>query len=104
MNKCEHCKNGKIKQGKSTITCPYCMSASRLVAALKKTVNDEKKDGNVEHAGKLQIVLNHLPDYPVMAIMEAEYLGMNNNLVLMIRDCFGVLPFGDQDYKGQKSG
>lgn len=104
MSKCEQCKNGKIKQGRSTVDCPYCMSSTRLVDAIKKTIADEKKAGNKEQAGKLQIILNHLPDYPVMAVLEAEYLGMNNSLILMIRDSFEVLPFGDQTYKGQKSG
>lgn len=104
MNKCEHCKNGKIKQGRSTVSCPYCMSEDRLVSAIKKFIADEKKSGNSELAGKMQIVLSHLPDYPVMAILEAEYLGLNNNLILMIRDSFEVLPFGDQTYKGQKIG
>lgn len=104
MAKCEHCKNGKIKKGKRTVNCPYCMSENRLVAAIKKTITDSKKEGKNEFAEKLQIVLNHLPEYPVMAILEAEYLEMNPNLILMIRDSFEILPFGDQTYKGEKSG
>lgn len=104
MTKCEHCKNGKIKQGKGAIDCPYCMSSTRLVDAIKKTINDAKKKGETELAGKLQIVLSHLPEYPVMAVLEAEYLGMNNSLILMIRDSFEILPFGDQNYKGEKRG
>lgn len=105
MSKCEYCKNGKVKQEKGDVDyCPYCMSSTRLVEAIKRTITDSKKKGEKELAGKLQIVLNHLPDYPVMAILEAEYLGMNSSLILMIRDSFEVLPFGDQNYKGQKSG
>lgn len=99
MNKCEHCNNGKIKQGKTFVGCPYCMTEDRLIAALKRTIADSKKEGKMDYAGKLQIVLSHLPEYPVMALLEAEYLGLNNSLILMIRDSFQVLPFGDQNYK-----
>ena len=104
MAKCEYCNNGKVKQGKSVRDCPYCMSATRLVDALRKTITDDRKEGKKDHADKLQLVLNHLPEYPVVAVLEAEYLGLNSSLILLIQDTFEVLPFGDQNYKKQKSG
>lgn len=99
MYKCEHCNDGKIKQGKTLKVCPYCITEDRLMAALKRTIADYKKEGKNDYAGKLQIVLGHLPEYPVMALLEAEYLGLSNSLIMLIRDSFQVLPFGDQIYE-----
>lgn len=99
MSRCEHCHG---RQFIKNVPCPYCMTEEKLMNSLKRAIADSKKEGKKELAGKLQIVLDHLPEYPVMAIMEAEYLELNTSLVLMIRDSFDVLPFGDQTYKAQK--
>mgnify|MGYP001193165491 CR=1 FL=1 len=99
MSRCEHCHG---RQFIKNVPCLYCMTEEKLMNSLKRAIADSKKEGKKELAGKLQIVLDHLPEYPVMAIMEAEYLELNTSLVLMIRDSFDVLPFGDQTYKAQK--
>lgn len=104
MKKCEYCQNKQvIQQGKKLVPCQYCMTEDKLMSALKRAVVDAKKEGKKEFAGKLQIVIDYLPEYPVMAIMEAEYLELNNSLILMIRDAFQVLPFGDNEYEKEKT-
>jgi hypothetical protein len=102
MMKCEQCQDRKvIKQGKSMVDCPYCVTGAKLIGSLTRAVADAKKERNDEMAHKLSAVLRFLPDYPVMAILECEALNMNPNLILMIRDSFGVLPFGDVVYSGE---
>lgn len=98
--KCETCKDAKVidKKGKF-VPCPYCMTEEKLVKAIKGAIKDFRKEKNDAQADKLQKVLDFLPDYPVMAIMEAEALDLNPNISLMIRDTFGTLPFGDVSYK-----
>lgn len=105
MKKCEYCQNKQvIQQGRKLIPCQYCMTEDKLMSALKRAVVDAKKEGKDIFAKKLQIVIDYLPEYPVMAAMEAEYLELNNSLILMIRDAFQTLPFGDNKYVGENSG
>ena len=96
MIKCEHCNDRQVlQQGKKLTACPYCMTEERLISSINRAIVDAKKEGKTPLADKLQLVLNFLPESPVMAIMEAEALGLNNSLILMIRDAYHVLPFGD---------
>lgn len=100
MIKCERCNNRQyITQGKKMVPCPYCVTEEKLMASFKRAISDAKKEGKSELAGKLKQVLSFLPEYPIMAILEAEALEMNENIVLMISDSFRILPFGDIEYK-----
>jgi hypothetical protein len=99
--KCEHCKDElTIQEGNKLVPCPYCMTSDRLMNSLKRAIADSKKDKKQELAQQLQSILNFLPDYPVMALLEAEHHKVNYNLILMIRDTYQILPFGDQSYIG----
>jgi len=94
--KCEHCNNRQfIPQGKKMVPCPYCVTEDRLMASLKRAIVDAKKEKRWDFARDLEKVLSYLPEYPVIAALEAEELGMNDNIIAMIRDSFNVLPFGD---------
>ena len=96
MIKCEHCNDRQVmQQGKKLIPCPYCITEEKLMSSIRRAISDAKKEGKKDFAGKLQLVLSFLPESPVMAIMEAEALELNNSLILMIRDAYHVLPFGD---------
>lgn len=104
MKKCEYCQNKQvIQQGRKLVPCQYCMTEDKLMSALKRAVVDAKKEGKSEFAKKLQTIIDYLPESPVIAIMEAEYLELNNSLILMIRDAFQILPFGDSKYVGENS-
>jgi len=94
--KCEHCNNRQfIPHGKKMVPCPYCVTEDRLMASLKRAIVDAKKEKRWDFARDLEKVLSYLPEYPVIAALEAEELGMNDNIIAMIRDSFNVLPFGD---------
>lgn len=100
MIKCSYCNNRQVTQkGKKLVPCPYCFTEEKLISSIKRAIDDANKEGKKDFAAKLQSVLNFLPDYPVMAILQAEAYSMNNSLILMIRDSFNILPFGDQEYK-----
>jgi hypothetical protein len=94
MIRCHHCNDRQLLiQGKKSTPCPYCINEERLITSIKRAISDAKKDGKKELAIKLQSVLSFLPEYPVVAILEAEALELNENFILMIRDSFNILPF-----------
>lgn len=78
--------------------CPYCMNPTKLETSIDRAIKDcGKKDKKLGE--KLKIVRSFLPDYPIIAMLEAENLELNQNLILLIRDTYGILPFGDVKYK-----
>ena len=104
MKKCEYCQNKQvIQQGKKLVPCQYCMTEDKLMSALKRAVVDAKKEGKNDFAKKLQTIIDYLPESPVIAIMEAEYLEMNSSLIIMIQEAFHVLPFGDNEKEKKKT-
>ncbi len=98
--KCERCKDQlTIQEGTKLLACPYCMTEERLIKSLKGAIADSKKEKKDEQVAAFEAILHFLPHDPVMALLEAEYHNVNYNLVLMIRDTFDILPFGDQTYR-----
>ena len=78
--------------------CPYCMNPTKLETSIDRAIKDCLK-GDKQLGKKLAVIRSFLPEYPIIAILEAEHLGLNQNLILLIRDTYGVLPFGDVKYK-----
>lgn len=98
--KCEHCKDQlTIQEGSKLLPCPYCMTADRLIKSIKGAIVDSKKEKKHDLVTALESILHFLPNDPVMALLEAEYHQVNYNLIVMIRDTFSILPFGDNNYK-----
>lgn len=93
---CIHCNGGFYSNGKP---CRYCMTPDRFIAALDKAIRecDAKKDR--PRLEKLKAVRHHLPEYPVMALMEAEGYGLADDFVGMLQQAFDVKPFMDVSYK-----
>lgn len=79
--------------------CPYCMNPTKLETSMDKAIKDCGKGNKKELGEKLKLVRSFLPDYPIIAMLEAEHLELNNNLILLIRDTYAILPFGDVNYK-----
>ena len=55
----------------------------------------------------LKRIKNNLPDYPVMAMMEAESVSgkgavLSEDFIRMLRDAFDIKPFMDVKYRGAK--
>ena len=81
--------------------CKHCMTPERF----QKTIDTAIKNCNVVSDGKrkqaLITVKNNLPDYPVMALLEAEhYGGFTTDFIEMLRDAYHIKPFKDVNYKG----
>ena len=101
--KCEHCKDQMtLQEGTKLVPCPYCMTAERLIKSIKGAIADSKKEKKTKQVEAFEAILYFLPDNPVMAVLEAEHYEVNHNLILMIRDTFHILPFGDKQYATTK--
>jgi hypothetical protein len=48
---------------------------------------------NYQMVSKLNAVLNFLPDYPVMAVLEAEYYQLPKDFIKILKDTFKVKSF-----------
>jgi len=48
-------------------------------------------------------IKENLPDYPVMALMEAEvYEDFSESFIKMLKEAYDIRPFKDVKYKGIK--
>lgn len=102
-NKCEHCNNTKfVKQGKKSVPCTHCMNEERLMNSIRRAIEDSRREGKTVLASHLTLVLSYLPDYPVIAMLEAEEMHLNSSLIMMIQDAFDVRPLGDVTYAAEK--
>jgi len=77
------------------VDCPYCTTEEKLIIAIKRAISDSKKGGREEFAKKLEKVLAFLPEWPIMAILEAQALSLPDNFIIMLQDSFSVLPLGN---------
>jgi hypothetical protein len=83
--------------------CPYChgkghifnereMSRHKLVKGIKSAIRDAEKTGQTDAAQDLIAVITFLPEYPILAALEAEARGLDADFVHMIRDVCDVRP------------
>ena len=96
--KCSHCVGGYVRDGSIYYPCNHCMSPERFLKTLEKAIKDCSDPGK-------KIVLRrikaNLPEYPVMALLEAEnYEGLNKEFVKMLKSAFDIKPFMDVKYRG----
>ena len=82
---------GYIKQGDTTVACS-CVDGRKIIKGIRAAIRDFERSGKHEAAENLAAVLMFLPDYPVMASLEAEARGLHEDFILMIRDTFQVRP------------
>lgn len=87
---CEHCKDeGIITTSDGKIqTCKYCLGKRRFMEYLDETM----KTADETTREKMRIIKEYLPDYAVMAVMEADFLNMSPKFMEMLSNAFGVLP------------
>ena len=91
--KCPYCNDkGYIQRGDTTVACS-CVDGSKIIKGMRSAIRDFEKCGKHESAQNLVAVLMFLPDYPVVAVMEAEAQGLHEDFILMIRDAFHIKPF-----------
>jgi len=93
---CPHCHNGV---GADAETCKHCITAKGFMSSLDKAIELADKKDNKIKANELRLVRANLPEYPVMAVMEAEAVEMSAKFIEMIEQAFDVKPFMDANYK-----
>jgi hypothetical protein len=68
-------------------------SQDYLLDAIKRAMEETQRKGNYDTHYRLSQIYQFLPEYPVMAVLEAEYLQVDKELVSMIAKGFDVKPF-----------
>jgi len=86
---CNFCSGGLINQNNSITTCQYCLTEDRVIEAIKLAVYTIEDLGG--DSDDLRAILEFLPDYPVVAVMEAEIRNVNKYIVEIIKNTFHVL-------------
>ena len=64
-----------------------------FVQGIRGAIKNLEQNGYLEAAQNLAAVLIFLPDYPVMAVMEAEARKLHKDFIQMISNTFHVKPF-----------
>lgn len=95
--KCRHCQEGYIKKNGVYSPCKHCITPDRFYKTLEtaiSTCTDPLK------RKALRMVKANLPDYPIMALLEAEfYGGLGKDFNTMLMEAFDIKPFMDVKYK-----
>lgn len=99
MNKkCTYCHDGYIKKGGVYTPCNHCISPERFEKTLTVAINNCGSDMLKKRA--LVRIKYNLPDYPVVALMEAEDYGkFSKDFVDMLKNAYDIKPFMDVKYK-----
>ena len=102
MHQCPHCNGrGVIAKGNTYISCPECLTPERFLTAIDKAIKECKRENKQQKLEALLAVKSFLPEYPVMAFLEAEGRNLNPKFVSMLQSSFGVREFRDQNYLGE---
>ena len=98
MNKsCKNCEGGYVKKNGLYLPCADCITPARFEQILKTAISGCK--GDSERLKALKRIQSNLPDYPVMALLEAEYYGrFKGNFTDMLIKAYKIRPFQDVKY------
>ena len=97
QKKCPHCQEGYTKKNGVYTPCKHCITPDRFYKTLEKAITSctdpiKKK--------ALRNIKSNLPDYPVMALLEAEfYGGLGQDFIKMLKEAFDIKPFMDVKYR-----
>jgi hypothetical protein len=75
------------------------MTPEKFIASMDKAIKECEVKKDSPRLAKLKIIRSNLPDYPAMAVLEAEALGMGEKFTTMLQQAFDVKPFMDVCYK-----
>ena len=96
-NKCDYCHEGYTQKNGIYIPCKHCITPARFSKTLDTAI------ANCQDSIKRRVLIRikrNLPDYPVMALLEAEsYIDLSGEFVKMLRSAFDIKPFMDVKYK-----
>jgi len=97
-NRCKYCEEGYVKKNGVYTPCKHCITPERF----EKTLNTAIANCGSDFLKKkiLLRIKQNLPDYPVMALMEAEHYGkFSKDFIRMLKEAYDVKPFMDVIYK-----
>lgn len=98
MKKCKHCTDGYRSQNGIYLPCKYCITPSRFEKTLETAIANCGDD--VERKKTLIRINNNLPEYPVMALLEAESYGkFSKDFIFMLKEAYEIRSFMDVKYK-----
>tara|TARA_X000001036_G_C20379480_1_gene683991 strand:- start:120 stop:434 length:315 start_codon:yes stop_codon:yes gene_type:complete len=96
--KCTNCEQGWVKKNGVYSPCKHCITPDRFEKTLKTAIQNCGND--YERKKALLVIEKNLPEYSVVAYLEAESYGkFNKEFVSMLRDAYDVKPFMDVKYK-----
>lgn len=99
MHQCPRCGGrGVVPQGSSYISCPECLTPEKFLKAIEKAIRECKHEQKKDKLAALEAVQSFLPEYPVMALLEAEAHNLNPKFVSMMQHSFAVRTFADRKY------
>ena len=100
-NKCDKCEDGYVRKNGVLIPCKSCITPERFEKTLKTAIANCGSD-YIKKKTLIRIQEN-LPEYPIMALMEAEFYGsFSETFVSMLKEAYDIRPFMDVKYKNQE--
>jgi len=101
MNKkCKQCENGYVMKNGLYLPCKNCITPERFKKTLDIAIKNCKVPKDSRKKRALMRIQENLPDYPVVALMEAEfYGGLGAEFITMLQKAFNIRPFKDVEYK-----
>jgi hypothetical protein len=98
---CEYCQDGYVKKNGVLRPCQHCITPDRFQTTIETAIKNCVIAGDGQRKHALKEIANNLPDYPIMALLEAEhYGGFTKDFIEMMKDAYQIKPFKDVDYKG----
>ena len=96
--KCRHCQEGYIRTNGVYLPCRECITPQRFEKTLATAINNCEND-TLKRKALIRIKEN-LPEYPVMALLEAEaYEKFSKEFVDMLKAAYDIKAFMDVMYK-----
>ena len=99
MTKCAHCQDGYVRKNGVYVPCKHCITPERFQRTMETAIKNCGND--VLKRRTLIRIKENLPEYPVMALMEAENYGkFSEKFITMLSQAYDIRPFKDVNYKG----
>ena len=90
---CSRCQDtGVYEENGSFITCTFCVGRQRFMSSLTNAIKQAKRGKRQQLEEDLIAVKSLLPEYPVMAMLEAEARGLRRDFMTFIMDTFDIRP------------
>tara|TARA_R100001509_G_scaffold158419_1_gene123581 strand:+ start:319 stop:627 length:309 start_codon:yes stop_codon:yes gene_type:complete len=95
--KCKYCEEGYVKKNGVYTPCKHCITPDRFQVTLEKAIancaDSMKKKALIK-------IKENLPEYPVVALMEAEHYGkFSKEFISTLKQAYDIKPFMDVVYK-----